>query len=104
MSTNIKELFTSKLLAPSTRLKLVMMTDKHESDAKQVQEDIISSSVHECAALVHLNPEIIQRSQHIERGLKYEGRKIQGSLELQEGVIKPLLREILDKYELSLMN
>ena len=103
MSTNMKELFTSKLLAPSMRLKLVMMTDKHESNAKQVQEDIISS-FYECAALVHLNPEIIQRSQHIERGLKYEGRKIQGSLELQEGVIKPLLRQILDKYELSLNN
>ena len=87
----MKELFTTKLLAPSPNLSLVMMTDKHESSTKDT-EHMIPSTVHECAEKVSLNPEIIQRSQHIERGLKHEGRRIQGDLELLEGFIKPLMR------------
>jgi hypothetical protein len=87
----MKELFSSKLLVPSPNLSVVMMSDQHESNAKDI-EKTIPSSVHECAKMVSLNPEIIQRSQQIERGLKHEGRRIQGSLELEEGIIKPLIR------------
>lgn len=77
----MKELFSSKVLPPLTNLSVVMMSDKHESNAKD-SEQIIPSSVHECAKNVSLNPEIIQRSQQIERGLKHEGRRIQTDLEL----------------------
>jgi hypothetical protein len=64
---------------------------------------MIPSSVHECAKKVSLNTEIIQRSQQIERGLKYEGRKIKQDLELQEGIIKPLMRELVEKFEQSIL-
>jgi hypothetical protein len=54
----MKELFSSKLLVPSPNLSVVMMSDQHESNAKDI-EQTIPSSVHECAKMVSLNPEII---------------------------------------------
>jgi hypothetical protein len=56
--------------------------------------------VHDCAEKVHLNPKIIERSKQIERGLQVEGRKIKASLSLEEEILKPLVRELLEKFVL----
>jgi hypothetical protein len=36
LSTNMKELFSSKVLPPLTNLSVVMMSDQHESNAKDI--------------------------------------------------------------------
>lgn len=55
-----------------------------------------SESVLDCAQKVLLDQSIIDRAKMIERGLTLEGRKIQASLTLEEDVLKPMLRGLIE--------
>jgi hypothetical protein len=87
----MKELVTKNYLKPDhNTLNLIVIADTHQiSDSQTSSEIIINSTVNECAEKVNLEPVIVARSRQIERGLKVEGKKIMGDLELLEGKLKP---------------